>query len=182
MKHGALGRLCGTLKSVIKSDVCDIGCLLEKSSLYSFLCQNNVVNLHSEAQCVRVANFLNIQLNNLSVPLIEYLNFKRCFFISRNNKNAPLPVIIGSLNGFFTKLLKIHYSTATSSAALAQLVGVHPFFVRDYQTAAQNFSLVQVFKAITLLRIYDLKGKGVGTSGHVEGGELLRELIMRILC
>lgn len=102
-------------------------------------------------------------------------------YFSANAKNNPLPLVLGNLNTFFTKLLKFHYCTNQSQQNLAKELGVHPFFVKDYEIAAKNFPLPYVSNAIALLREYDVKSKGVNATGHTEQGELMKEMLLKIL-
>jgi DNA polymerase-3 subunit delta len=47
--------------------------------------------------------------------------------------------------------------------------------------AARNFNTGKVFQVIGLLREYDLKSKGLDSTGNVEDGELLKELVFKIV-
>ena len=55
-----------------------------------------------------------------------------------------------------------------------------PFFVRDYQLAARNFSIADCVKCISVLREFDLKSKGYNT-GDTPEKELYREMIFKLL-
>lgn len=102
------------------------------------------------------------------------------YFID-NEKMHPFPLIIGMLTSFFRKLL-LYYSVDNKSntANVAQKMGVTPFFLNDYITAARNYNLDKVVAIISLIREYDLRSKGA-RGGNTENGELLRELIYKIL-
>ncbi len=54
-------------------------------------------------------------------------------YFAANPKSNPMPVVIGSLGTYFTKILKYHYLPDKSSAVAAKQLGVHPFFVREYE-------------------------------------------------
>ncbi|RZK77403.1 MAG: DNA polymerase III subunit delta, partial [Pedobacter sp.] len=53
--------------------------------------------------------------------------------------------------------------------------------VKDYETAARSYNLNKTFDIISLLREYDLKSKGVDSSGNTTDGELLKELMFKML-
>ena len=93
----------------------------------------------------------------------------------------PIQLIIGMLTSFFRKLL-LYYSVdnKSNSSNVAQKMGVTPFFLNDYITAARNYSADKVVHIISLIREYDLRSKGA-RGGNTENGELLRELIYKIL-
>jgi DNA polymerase-3 subunit delta len=59
-------------------------------------------------------------------------------------------------------------------------MGVHPFFLKDYEFAAKNYSTAKLKAIFSYLRDYDLKSKGVD-SGAATEGELLKEMIFKIL-
>lgn len=97
-----------------------------------------------------------------------------------NPNNNPLVVTITSLYFFFAKILSYHYLADKSKNNVAAELKVHPFFVKDYQKAAGNYSIAKTVRIISYLREYDMKSKGwqnVSTS-HAD---LLRELLFKIL-
>ena len=102
---------------------------------------------------------------------------------SRNPKSneTDLSSVIRSLYAnFFVKLLKFHYLADKSQQSVASAIGVHPFFVKDYEMAARKYSAPKVIQIISYLREYDLKAKGIGNTS-ASGGELMKELIYKIL-
>ena len=101
-------------------------------------------------------------------------------YFGDNGKDNPLLVTAISLYGYFTKILKVHYATDPSQNALASALGVNPFFVRDYQLAARNFSIADCVKCIAVLREFDLKSKGYN-SGETSEKDLYREMIFKLL-
>ena len=101
-------------------------------------------------------------------------------YFGDNGKDNPLLVTAISLYGYFTKILKVHYATDPSQNALAATLGVNPYFVRDYQLAARNFSIGDCVRCISVLREFDLKSKGYN-SGEVSEKDLYREMIFKLL-
>ncbi len=101
-------------------------------------------------------------------------------YFGDNGKDNPLLVTAISLYGYFTKILKVHYATDPSQNALAAALGVNPYFVRDYQLAARNFSIGDCVRCISVLREFDLKSKGYN-SGEVSEKDLYREMIFKLL-
>lgn len=102
-------------------------------------------------------------------------------YFADNPKNNPIPLILGALNSYFTKILKYHYASDRSPQGLARELGVAPFFVKDYETAGRNYGKEKVFRVISYLRECDLKTKGVDASGNTEQGELMKELMFKII-
>lgn len=100
-------------------------------------------------------------------------------YFASNPKANPTVMVLANLGGYFTKLLKYHYVQNKANAASA--LGVSPFFIKDYEVAARNYNTGKVFQVISLLREYDLKSKGLNSSGNVNDGELYKELIFKII-
>ncbi|WP_134091653.1 DNA polymerase III subunit delta [Olivibacter sp. XZL3] len=101
-------------------------------------------------------------------------------YFSANPKSNPIPVVMGSLYSYFSKILKFHYLPDKSQQAAAKELGVHPFFVKDYEMAARNYPIIKLFHIISYLREYDLKSKGVDAF-NLEAEDLLKELMFKVL-
>lgn len=101
-------------------------------------------------------------------------------YFGDNVKENPLLVTAITLYGYFSKLLKVHYATDPSPNGLAAALGVSPFFVRDYQTAARNYSVADCVRCIAVLREFDLKSLGYQI-GDVTAKDLYREMIFKLL-
>jgi DNA polymerase-3 subunit delta len=100
-------------------------------------------------------------------------------YFEANPKANPMVLVMGNLAGYFTKILKYHYIKDKSQAA--KEMGVNPYFLKDYEFAAKNYPLGKTFEVISLLREYDLKSKGVDSTGNTEAGDLMKELIYKII-
>jgi DNA polymerase III subunit delta len=101
-------------------------------------------------------------------------------YFAANPKDNPPIVTISILHSYFTKLLLYNYTTDKNEKTIAPIIGVHPFLVKDYANAARFFDIKRSVHAIYLLREYDLKSKGYN-SGNLSDGDLLKELIFKIL-
>lgn len=100
-------------------------------------------------------------------------------YFDANQKAHPMVLILGNLYSWFSKILKLHYTLDKSQ--LAKELGIHPFFVKDYEAAAKTYNLGKTFMAISLLREYDLKIKGVDIAGCTTQGELMKEMVWKLL-
>ncbi len=98
----------------------------------------------------------------------------------KNEKDNPPIVTIVSLFFFFSKILSYHFLRDKSSRNVASVLKVNPYFVGDYQKAAQKYNIRKTTEVISLLRTYDAKLRGIN-AGSASQGELLRELIYFIL-
>ena len=103
----------------------------------------------------------------------------------KNPNEYPFVVTSSTIFGNFIKLLKLHLLQRSNpnidNATLAAGIGVIPFFVHEYKIAANSYySLGKVAEVIHLIRAYDVRSKG-WYNGDADGGDLLRELVVRIL-
>lgn len=101
-------------------------------------------------------------------------------YFSSNEKDHPAIMTLSTLYGYFSKILMYHFAPDKSKFAVAQTLGVNPFFVDGYADAARRYSTSKLKDIFAYLKEYDLKTKGVDNNG-VKNGELMRELIFKIL-
>ena len=99
---------------------------------------------------------------------------------SANPKTHPLVVTLGMLFSFFQKIMTYHSLKDKSKNSVADELKVNPYFVQQYSSAARHYSQNKLFDIFTLLKVYDLKSKGVNNTSTADG-ELLRELVYKIL-
>ncbi|MFK8060802.1 MAG: DNA polymerase III subunit delta [Polaribacter sp.] len=100
------------------------------------------------------------------------------YFIENPKKN-PLVMTISLLNSFFTQLLLFHGLKDKSKNSVAKSIGVSPYFVDEYFSAARNYPMRKVAQVIATLRDADVKSKGVGASQTQR--DILKELLFKIL-
>ena len=99
---------------------------------------------------------------------------------SANPKAHPLVVTLGMLFSFFQKLMTYHSIKDKNKNNVAIELKVSPYFVNQYSSAARYYSQNKLFDIFTLLKVYDLKSKGVNNTSTVDG-DLLKELVYKIL-
>lgn len=97
-----------------------------------------------------------------------------------NEKENPAPMIFANLYGYFSKLLRYQFLPDKSKFVAAQAMGVNPFFIDGYATAARNYPTQKLKTIFGLLKEYDLKSKGVNNTA-VTSGELMKELMYKLL-
>ena len=101
-------------------------------------------------------------------------------YFGDNGKDNPLLVTAITLYGYFTKLIKLHCTQDKSQGNLASVLGVSPFFVKDYLAASRNYPPATCIRCISILREFDMKSKGYG-SGEVNEKDLYREMIFKLM-
>lgn len=104
-------------------------------------------------------------------------------YFAANPKNNPMPVVIASLYGYFSKVYMLsELSQAHEKEVLEALNLRSAYFLKDYRATLRHYPRAKAEQVIALLREYDLKSKGVDfNSVGKPDGELLREMSWRIL-
>ncbi|ATL49515.1 DNA polymerase III subunit delta [Chitinophaga caeni] len=100
-------------------------------------------------------------------------------YFAANPKAGPIQMTIPALYNYFAKVNMV-FGVKGGEKEIAGTIGVHPFFVKDYLKAANQYGPRGAEKAILLLHEYNLRSIGINDSG-VEDGELMKELMFRIL-
>lgn len=95
-----------------------------------------------------------------------------------------MPAATGRLFAQFNTLLRYHAlklrKPGLDSYNMASELGLSPFILRNYETAARWYNLKKTMQIVALFREYDYKGKG-GEQGEASQGDLLVELTAKIL-
>lgn len=100
-------------------------------------------------------------------------------YFSDNPKSNPFVVVVGTLYAYFSKLLILHENFSKADQELGKLLGVNPYFMKDYKIAVQNYPRNKVLQIIEHLQEADLKAKGIRAS--LSDDENLKELVFKIL-
>lgn len=101
-------------------------------------------------------------------------------YFAKDPKGNPLIPIIALLYNYFVKVVLIHQSKDKSERAIADLLKVNPFFVKDYLSASRNYNLGKALNIVKFLYEADLRSKGIG-SGSMTEEQILKELVFKIL-
>jgi DNA polymerase-3 subunit delta len=115
------------------------------------------------------------------INALAHKNIKKAFsiiqYFSQNAKNHPTVVTVSILFGFFSKVMK--YQTLSNKSQAPKALGVHPYFIKDYEIAARNYPMRKISGIIASIREVDLKSKGVGA--NLSHGDILKELLIEVL-
>ncbi|MFZ4412613.1 MAG: DNA polymerase III subunit delta [Bacteroidales bacterium] len=101
-------------------------------------------------------------------------------YFAANPKDNPLVKILPILHNFFVKVLTYIELPDKSQKNAASVLGVNPFFVKDFDATSRKYNREHLHLIISLLREYDVKSKGVDNPSTSDG-ELMKELIYKIL-
>ena len=100
-------------------------------------------------------------------------------YFGRHPKQHPLLGTINSLYKFFMQLLTYHGLPSKNPDAAAKALGVHPFFVKEIEQAAQRYPLKAIVPILQTIKKADLAAKGVDAV-PVSEGEALQELLSKV--
>jgi DNA polymerase III subunit delta len=101
-------------------------------------------------------------------------------YFAENKKANPMLMVLAQLFNFFSNLMMYHYLPDKSQGAVASELKINPYFVKDFERASKVFNAWKTMNIISWIRETDARGKGIDSNG-VEDGELMKELIFKIL-
>ena len=99
-------------------------------------------------------------------------------YFESNPKSAPIQLVLPTLYSFFSKAMMVF--GAGPSSNLANVIGVPPFAVKEYQSAANIYGYAGLEQILLMLHEYNLRSVGVGDPGTSDG-ELMKELVVKIV-
>ena len=89
-------------------------------------------------------------------------------------------MVLANLFSYFSKVMLYHTLSDKTKKNAAAVLGVHEFFISEYERACRNYPTRKLELIFSHLHDYDMRSKGVGASNE-ESGELLKELLFKIL-
>lgn len=103
-------------------------------------------------------------------------------YIKAHPADNPMPFVIPQLYRHFSKVLLYHALRGKiDEKDLAARLGVHPFYLNEYESCARLFSYARTAQILSLLKVYDLRSKGVESGNLNQDGDLFEDLIYRII-
>ncbi|MFC5683535.1 DNA polymerase III subunit delta [Flavobacterium sp. MAHUQ-51] len=98
---------------------------------------------------------------------------------ANNPKDNPMVVTTSLVFGFFVQLLKYHGLKDKNPTNVSKVLGVNPFFLKEYDIAIRNYPMRKVSQIVAALRDIDVKSKGVGANA-LSNADLLKEMLYHI--
>ncbi len=141
----------------------------------------NITSLHIEKNIGISKDYNNFELHK-ALTQKNVLKANRIVnYFANNPKDNPLVVTISMLYHFYSKILVYHFiKNKTNKQEVAAALKVNPYFIADYEKAAKQYDPKKVVEIISMLRVYDLRSKGLNSESTPDG-ELLKELVYKIL-
>ena len=118
---------------------------------------------------------------------LSYRNAAKALRVAAYIGEAPrfaMPMAVSMLFTHFSRILRyealLQSDPNPANDKKARVLGVNPYFFREYDAAVANYPLKKCMAIISLLCDYDYKGKG-GEAGEATPSQLLLELVSRII-
>lgn len=159
-----LSRLDGEMKK-LKTAVSDISVPIDGKTVAQNIGINREFNIFELQKAIGTKNALK------AYQITDYF--------AKNPKSTYIGLAIKQIFDYFVRIMKVHYAKDKSKNALASELGVNPYFVDEYTTAARYYPSAKIASIISFLRDADMKSKGMG--GTYEDGDIYKELIFKIM-
>jgi len=118
---------------------------------------------------------------------LSYRNAAKALRVAAYIGEAPrfaMPMAVSMLFTHFSRILRyealLQSDPNPANDKKARVLGVNPYFFREYDAAVANYPLKKCMAIISLLCDYDYKGKG-GEAGEATPSQLLLELVSKII-
>ena len=152
----------------------------ELSKLYPLLPENGTITEQLVEDQIGISKDYNVFELQKAIGRRDPVMCNRIVnYFAENPKKNPIQMMLPLLYGYFLKIMFYHQLENKSDAP--KVLGCAPSFVRDYEEASRNYSLGKLATCIGYLYETDLRSKGVRNSGNVTDGELLKELIFKVI-
>ena len=169
--NAMLVEFLGTDLSKINNELEKLQIILPKGS--------TITPKHIEENIGFSKDFNNFELLNALGSRNQLKAFQIVQYFSDNQKANPLVVTTSTIFGFFIKILKYHGLKDRNPKNVALVLGVSPYFLKDYDLALKNYPMKKVSQIVTALRDIDVKSKGVGANALPQS-DLLREMLCKV--
>ena len=103
-------------------------------------------------------------------------------YFAANPSSNPMPGTISVLYSYFNRMFRYHFlSNKSESEVMKQLRIPFPNIARKTIEEARRYTPTKIFEIFGILREFDMKSKGLDSSGEVTLGDLYKEMIYKIL-
>lgn len=180
---GAHGRTIGdkAVMMIAENIGTDLGKIAnELGKLYPLVPQGGAITEQLVEQQIGVSKDYNVFELQAAIGRRDPVMCNRIVnYFAANPKKNPIQPVLSLLYGYFLKIMFYHQLENKSDAA--KVLGCAPVFVKDYAQAAANYSLGKLASCIGYLHEADLRSKGVGNATGDNDGEILKELVFKVI-
>lgn len=166
------------LVEFLGNDLSKINNELEK--LQIILPKGSVISAKNIEENIGFSKDFNVfELQNALGAKNQLKAYQIAQYFADNPKDNPMVVTTSLVFSFFIKLLKYHGLKDKNPKTVAPILGVSPFFMKDYDVALRNYPMKKVSQIIGTLRDIDVKSKGVGANA-MPTHDLLKEMLVKV--
>ena len=151
--------------------------------------ESNVTDVHIEQYIGLSKEFNTFELNDAVLKCDMARAMRIAEHFAHNPKSYPITLTITVLFGLFQQLFLLNYHMWLSRRQntpfpsdmelMRHIRANNTYAVKELKANVGRWNNRKVFNILGLLREYDAKSKGVD-SGGLDGGELLKELLLKI--
>lgn len=167
-----LAEYLGTDLSRIDNELRKIKMILKDGEVLNETIVENHIGISKEYNVFELQKALGTK--NISAAL------KIAHYMGKNPKNNPFVMMIASLYNYFSNIIIYNTLSNQPQQVIASQLGINPYFVKDYAEAARNYPYKHSTRVISILREFDMKGKGLGAVNMTDA-ELIKELVYKII-
>ncbi|MEO0059644.1 MAG: polymerase subunit delta [Bacteroidota bacterium] len=155
--NAMLVEFLGTDLSKINNELEKLQLILPKGS--------TITATHIEENIGFSKDFNVFELRKMLAVKNQLSCYKIVKYFADNPKDNNIVMVVGLVFAFFIQVQKYHGTKDKNPAKVAGLLGVSPYFLKDYDIAIKNYNMKKVSSIINTLRDIDVKSKGVGANG-----------------
>ena len=154
----------------------------ELAKLFVNLPQGTVINEDHVEQYVGINKEYNPFALEKALAMRDVVSCRKiCNHIRQNPKEFPLPPLMAIIYRLYARIIQLHSlkGRGTPRNEWAAILGVNPYFLGQYETAATRYSYRETAAILQIVKTYDLKSKGYG--GNLAHDAFIDELCFRLL-
>ncbi len=103
-------------------------------------------------------------------------------YFDKDQKNNPLVLTLYSFIYYFNNLVECFWlPRKTVENVMKALNFRNTFMTQDYMAGLRNYNVNEVMEIISHLRVFDAKSKGIDNPPYTTNGDLLKELVAKIM-
>ena len=103
-------------------------------------------------------------------------------YFDKNPKDNPLVMTLYSFIYYFNNLVECFWLPNKSEQSVMKALNFrNTYMTQDYMAGLRHYNVNEVLNIISQLRTFDAKSKGIDNPPCTTNGELLKELVFKIM-
>jgi len=108
--------------------------------------------------------------------------FRIVDYFDKHQRDNPLIMTLHSLFYYFNNLLECYWLTNRSEQNVMRVLNLRStFMTQDYMAGIRHYNVNEVIEIVSYLRIFDARSKGIDNPPYTTNGDLLKELVYKIM-